>query len=175
MAKAKDFPGKDYDFVAVFDCLHDMGDPKGAAAHIRQSLANDGTWMIVEPFANDELKDNLDRRSGLLLVFNPAVHALLSIPGSGTVPGRSGWGGPNSGSCRLIRFQSVSAGYGNTFQYRLRGSAINAVFFRRRKTFLRSRAADISPRQLPFLRCFCLTFIPRALGSRQLANRHNTH
>lgn len=60
VSKAKDFPGKDYDFVAVFDCLHDMGDPVGAAAHVRQSLAKDGTWMIVEPFANDSLKDNLN-------------------------------------------------------------------------------------------------------------------
>lgn len=60
VSKAKEFPGKDYDFVAVFDCLHDMGDPVGAAAHIRQSLAKDGTWMIVEPFANDQLKDNLN-------------------------------------------------------------------------------------------------------------------
>jgi len=60
VAKAKEFPGKDYDFVTVFDCLHDMGDPIGAAAHVRQSLAKDGTWMIVEPFANDQLKDNLN-------------------------------------------------------------------------------------------------------------------
>jgi SAM-dependent methyltransferase len=60
VAKAKDFPGRDYDLVAVFDCLHDMGDPIGAAAHVRQSLAKDGTWMIVEPFANDQLKDNLN-------------------------------------------------------------------------------------------------------------------
>jgi SAM-dependent methyltransferase len=60
VAKAKDFPGRNYDFVAVFDCLHDMGDPIGAAAHVRQSLAKDGTWMIVEPFANDHLKDNLN-------------------------------------------------------------------------------------------------------------------
>ncbi|HKW64082.1 MAG TPA: class I SAM-dependent methyltransferase [Candidatus Acidoferrum sp.] len=60
VAKAKEFPGRNYDFVAVFDCLHDMGDPIGAAAHIRQSLAKDGTWMIVEPFANDNLKDNLN-------------------------------------------------------------------------------------------------------------------
>ena len=60
VARAKDFPGKDYDFVAVFDCLHDMGDPVGAAAHVRRSLAKDGTWMIVEPFANDQLKDNLN-------------------------------------------------------------------------------------------------------------------
>jgi len=60
VARAKEFPGKDYDFVAVFDCLHDMGDPVGAAAHVRRSLAEDGTWMIVEPFANDQLKDNLN-------------------------------------------------------------------------------------------------------------------
>ncbi len=60
VAKAKEFPGRDYDFIAVFDCLHDMGDPVGAAAHILQSLAKDGTWMIVEPFANDQLKDNLN-------------------------------------------------------------------------------------------------------------------
>ena len=59
-SKAKEFPGKDYDLVAVFDCLHDMGDPVGAAAHILQSLAKDGTWMIVEPYANDQLKDNLN-------------------------------------------------------------------------------------------------------------------
>jgi len=60
VAAAKNFPGRDYDFVAVFDCLHDMGDPVGAAAHVRRSLTKDGTWMIVEPFANDQLKDNLN-------------------------------------------------------------------------------------------------------------------
>jgi SAM-dependent methyltransferase len=60
LAKAKEFPGKDYDFVAVFDCLHDMGDPVGAANHVLSSLRKDGTWMIVEPFANDSLKDNLN-------------------------------------------------------------------------------------------------------------------
>ena len=60
VSPAKSFPGKDYDFVAVFDCLHDMGDPVGAARHVRQSLHPDGTWMIVEPFANDQLKDNLN-------------------------------------------------------------------------------------------------------------------
>jgi SAM-dependent methyltransferase len=60
VAKAKEYPGKDYDLVAVFDSLHDMGDPAGAAAHVRGSLRKDGTWMIVEPFAHDELKDNLN-------------------------------------------------------------------------------------------------------------------
>jgi SAM-dependent methyltransferase len=60
VASAKEFPGKDYDLVTVFDCLHDMGDPVGAATHVRNSLSQDGTWMIVEPFAHDELKDNLN-------------------------------------------------------------------------------------------------------------------
>ena len=60
VAKAKDYPGKDYDFVTFFDCLHDMGDPAGASAHVRSTLKADGTWMIVEPFAGDKLEDNLN-------------------------------------------------------------------------------------------------------------------
>ncbi len=60
VARAKDYPGKGYDFVAFFDCLHDMGDPEGAARHVRETLAANGTWMIVEPFANDKLEDNLN-------------------------------------------------------------------------------------------------------------------
>jgi 2-polyprenyl-3-methyl-5-hydroxy-6-metoxy-1,4-benzoquinol methylase len=60
VAKAKDFPGNDYDFVTYFDCLHDMGDPVGAAAHVRETIKSDGTWMIVEPFAHDDTKDNLN-------------------------------------------------------------------------------------------------------------------
>ncbi len=59
-ASAKEYCGQDYDFVAVFDCLHDMGDPIGAASHIRESLRPDGTWMIVEPFAGDRLEENLN-------------------------------------------------------------------------------------------------------------------
>jgi hypothetical protein len=57
---AKDYAGKDFDLVTCFDCLHDMGDPAGAAAHIRQSLKSDGTWMIVEPMAGDTLQQNLN-------------------------------------------------------------------------------------------------------------------
>jgi len=59
VAKAKEYPGKDYDFVTFFDCLHDMGDPAGASAHVRTTLKKDGTWMIVEPFAGDKLEENL--------------------------------------------------------------------------------------------------------------------
>ena len=49
-----------YDLVTFFDCLHDMGDPVGASAHVLKTLRPDGTWMIVEPFANDHLEDNLN-------------------------------------------------------------------------------------------------------------------
>jgi SAM-dependent methyltransferase len=53
------FPGSGYDLVTTFDCLHDMGDPVGASRRILASLAADGTWMIVEPFAGDHLEDNI--------------------------------------------------------------------------------------------------------------------
>jgi SAM-dependent methyltransferase len=60
VASAKAYPGANYDLVTFFDCLHDMGDPVGAAGHVLQSLAPDGTWMIVEPFAGDKTEDNLN-------------------------------------------------------------------------------------------------------------------
>ena len=59
-AAAADYPGDGYDLVTVFDCLHDMGDPVGAATHVHGTLADDGTWMIVEPFANDAVEENLN-------------------------------------------------------------------------------------------------------------------
>jgi SAM-dependent methyltransferase len=59
-AASKDYPGTDFDLVTFFDCLHDMGDPVGASAHVLKSLSKDGTWMIVEPYANDKLEDNLN-------------------------------------------------------------------------------------------------------------------
>ncbi|HEY2387802.1 MAG TPA: class I SAM-dependent methyltransferase [Candidatus Binatia bacterium] len=60
VAAAKNFPGSDYDLIAFFDCLHDMGDPIGAARHVREALAPDGTWLLVEPFAGDKVEDNLN-------------------------------------------------------------------------------------------------------------------
>ena len=54
VASAQTFSGRGYDLVATFDCLHDMGDPLGAARHVREALAPDGTWMIVEPAAGDQ-------------------------------------------------------------------------------------------------------------------------
>lgn len=60
VAAAKESPGTDYDLVACFDCLHDMGDPVGAARHIRSMLRPDGWFLLVEPFAGDRLADNLN-------------------------------------------------------------------------------------------------------------------
>ncbi|HMB28367.1 MAG TPA: class I SAM-dependent methyltransferase [Blastocatellia bacterium] len=60
VASAKNYPGRDYDFVAFFDCLHDMGDPVGVASYVRNTLAPDGVLMIVEPYANDRVEDNLN-------------------------------------------------------------------------------------------------------------------
>jgi len=59
VAPASSYAGAGYDLVTMFDCLHDMGDPVGAARHVRSTLAPDGTWMIVEPFAGDRVEDNL--------------------------------------------------------------------------------------------------------------------
>jgi 2-polyprenyl-3-methyl-5-hydroxy-6-metoxy-1,4-benzoquinol methylase len=59
-APAAEHPGSGYDLVTTFDCLHDMGDPVGAARHVREALAPDGTWLIVEPMAGDRIEDNLN-------------------------------------------------------------------------------------------------------------------
>jgi SAM-dependent methyltransferase len=59
-APAASYPGTGYDLVTMFDCLHDMGDPVGAARHVRETLADDGTWLIVEPMAGDRVEDNLN-------------------------------------------------------------------------------------------------------------------
>ena len=60
VAAAKEFTGQNYDLACFFDCLHDMGDPLGAASHAREALADDGTVLLVEPFANDALEDNIN-------------------------------------------------------------------------------------------------------------------
>jgi SAM-dependent methyltransferase len=85
VAPANAYPGAGYDLVAVFDALHDMGNPVGAAAHIRQTLAPDGTFLLVEPYAADRLEDNLTpvgrafyAASTLLCV----PHSLSEAPGA---------------------------------------------------------------------------------------------
>jgi 2-polyprenyl-3-methyl-5-hydroxy-6-metoxy-1,4-benzoquinol methylase len=75
-AGAQDFSGAGYDLVAMFDSLHDMGDPVGAARHIRSALAPDGTWLLVEPFAGDSVADNLNPVGRVFYSFS----TLLCVP-----------------------------------------------------------------------------------------------
>jgi SAM-dependent methyltransferase len=84
VAPANAYPGAGYDLVAVFDALHDMGDPVGAAAHIRQTLAPDGTLLLVEPYANDRLEDNLTPVGRAFYAASTLLcmpHALSEAPG----------------------------------------------------------------------------------------------
>ena len=78
VATAADFPGKDLDLVTFFDCLHDMGDPVGAARHVRKTLNSDGSWMIVEPAAGDQLEDNLNPVSRMFY----AASTMICVPTS---------------------------------------------------------------------------------------------
>jgi SAM-dependent methyltransferase len=80
VAGAGDYPGGDYDLVCIFDALHDMGDPVGAARHILDSLKPDGTWLLVEPMAGDSLVDNVNPvgrifYSGSVLICTPSAQA----------------------------------------------------------------------------------------------------
>jgi ubiquinone/menaquinone biosynthesis C-methylase UbiE len=83
VASAQNFGGHDYDLVATFDCLHDMGDPLGAARHIRQSLAPDGTWLIVEPMAGNTVSDNLNPVGRVYYGFS----TFLCVPSAKSQPG----------------------------------------------------------------------------------------
>ena len=120
VSSAKDFPGRDYDLVAVFDCLHDMGDPVGAARHVLQSLHKDGTWMIVEPFANDEMSDNLNPVGRVYYSFS----TLLTLSGSGTLSGRAGRRGTHPRSRHEGGLHPLPPGRRNAVQHRLRSPAL---------------------------------------------------
>jgi len=73
VAAAKEYPGKDYDLIAVFDALHDMGDPVGACKHIANTLGEGGTLMLVEPLAGDNLEDNLHLFGNVMYSFSTIV------------------------------------------------------------------------------------------------------
>ncbi len=83
VASAAGFSGSDYDLITTFDCLHDMGDPLSAAKHIRQALADDGTWMVVEPAAADDVPGNLNPVGRIYYNFS----AQLCIPNALSQPG----------------------------------------------------------------------------------------
>lgn len=105
VAPAKAFPGGGYDFIAFFDCLHDMGDPSGAAAHVRAALAPNGTWMVVEPFAHDDVSANLNPVGRIFY----SASALVCVPAS--LSQEVGLGlGAQAGEARL-RDVITSAGF----------------------------------------------------------------
>ena len=89
VAKSTDYPGDDYDLVSFFDCFHDMGDPAGAARHALQALKKkNGTMMLVEPFANDKVEDNL----------NPLGRVFYSVSSVVCVPASLNEDGPGLGA-----------------------------------------------------------------------------
>ena len=104
VATGKGYPERGLDLVAFFDCLHDMGDPAGAAAHVRQSLKPDGSWMIVEPMAGYRLEDNLKPgRTNLLRRLHDGVRTDLAVAGGGCRARRASRRGkaPRSHHCEL--------------------------------------------------------------------------
>jgi SAM-dependent methyltransferase len=82
-ASAASFSGDGYDLAATFDCLHDMGDPLAAARHVRQALKPDGTWLIVEPAATDDVAGNLNPVGRAYYSFS----TLLCVPNALSQPG----------------------------------------------------------------------------------------
>ena len=90
---AKEYPGENYDMVAIFDALHDMGDPVGASKHVASTLAEGGTLMLVEPFAEDSLEGQFaSARANLLLVLdNGSVCTQFSVTGGWAGTRCPGW------------------------------------------------------------------------------------
>jgi SAM-dependent methyltransferase len=120
VASASSFSGRGYDLVTMFDCLHDLGDPVGAARHVRQTLAPDGTWMIVEPIAGDRVEDNLNPLGRLFYGFS----TLLCTPASLSQDVGLALGG-QAGEARI---RDVVSQAGLTRFRRASETLINAVF-----------------------------------------------
>jgi ubiquinone/menaquinone biosynthesis C-methylase UbiE len=120
VARAQDYPGKNYDAVFFFDCLHDMGDPLGAARHVRESLAPNGTWMLVEPFANDKVEDNHNPVGRIYY----SASTVICTPASLSQEGAAGLGA-QAGEAQL-RKVAVQAGF-TRFQ-RATETPFNLVF-----------------------------------------------
>jgi SAM-dependent methyltransferase len=105
VAAATDFPGDDLALVTMFDSLHDMGDPVGAARHVRETIAADGTWMVVEPAAGDRVEDNLNPVGRVYYGFS----TLLCTPASLSQPVAAALG-TQAGPAR-IREVAAQAGF----------------------------------------------------------------
>jgi ubiquinone/menaquinone biosynthesis C-methylase UbiE len=79
VARAQDYPGSGFDLVTIFDALHDMGDPVGAARHVRETLDPDGTLMLIEPLAGDRLTDNLNSVGRVYYAFSTSICVPASL------------------------------------------------------------------------------------------------
>jgi hypothetical protein len=88
VARETEYPRAGYDLIAFFDALHDLGDPRAAAAHARNALAGDGVCLLVEPYANERIENNLNPVGRLYYGFSK----LVCTPGSLSQPGRAGLG-----------------------------------------------------------------------------------
>jgi SAM-dependent methyltransferase len=120
VADATDYPGDDYDLVAFFDCFHDMGNPSGAAKHVLQTLRKkNGTWMLVEPFSNDRVEDNL----------NPVGRAFYSGSALICVPASLNENGPALGAqAGEAKIKEVVTGAGFSKFRRATQTPFNLVF-----------------------------------------------
>jgi 2-polyprenyl-3-methyl-5-hydroxy-6-metoxy-1,4-benzoquinol methylase len=87
VADASRYEGDGFDLIAFFDCLHDMGDPAGVSRHARQSIKDDGTAMIVEPFANDQVQDNLNPVGRVLYGASTQICVPVSLARNGPALG----------------------------------------------------------------------------------------
>jgi SAM-dependent methyltransferase len=105
VARAQDFPGKDFDLVACFDCLHDMADPVGAARHVRDALAPDGTWLLVEPFASDRVEENLNPVGRVFYGASTVFCVPCSLAGHGPALGAQ------AGEARLRQIVAEQGGF----------------------------------------------------------------
>jgi SAM-dependent methyltransferase len=120
VASAVEFPGDGYDLVAHFDCLHDLGDPLGAASRVRSALDTDGTWLIVEPHAGDRLEDNLNPIGRLFY----GASTLICTPHAISEGSESGLGG-QAGEARI---RSIVEAAGFTRFRRATETPFNLVF-----------------------------------------------
>jgi SAM-dependent methyltransferase len=120
VASGTTFTGNNFDFVTAFDCLHDMGSPVAAAAHVLKSLKDDGTWMIVEPFAGDRVEDNLTPIGRLYY----CASVLLCVPCALDQEGGEALGG-QAGEARLR--EVITAGGFKHFR-RATATPINIVY-----------------------------------------------
>ena len=128
VVSAQTFSGTGYDLVTTFDCLHDMGHPAAAPAHIRAAVAPDGTWLIVEPMAGERVEDNLNPVGRVYY----SLSTLLCLPNARSQPEGAALGA-QAGAAAISAvalgagFHQVPAGCADAVQPGLRSPAVTAA------------------------------------------------